>query len=59
MAFFPETAFRRKKRCGSSGDSVAKGLPDNAGDSGWIPDPGRSQITWSNEAQATNTEPVL
>ena len=52
MAFFSEIAFRRKKLCGSSGDSVVKSLPANAGDSGSIPDPGRSQMPWSNEAHA-------
>ena len=33
---------------GFPGGSVVKNLPDNAGDEGLIPDPGRSHMCWSN-----------
>ena len=33
---------------GFPGGSVVKNLPDNAGDSGSIPDPGRSHVQQSN-----------
>ena len=32
------------------GGSMVKKLPVNAGDTGSIPDPGRSHMPWSNEA---------
>ena len=35
---------------GFPGDSVAKNLPANAGDTGSIPDPGRSHMPWGNKA---------
>ena len=33
---------------GFPGGSMVKDLPANAGDTGWIPDPGRSHMPWSN-----------
>ena len=46
---------------GFPGGSVAKNLPASVGDTGLIPDPGRSHMPWSNQAcaPATTTEPVL
>ena len=47
---------------GFPGGSVVKNPPANAGDTGSIPDPGRSHVPWSNEAQASqlqSNEPVL
>ena len=42
------------------GGSVLKNLPANAGDTGLIPDPGRSHTPRSNKARAPQlTEPVL
>ena len=47
-------AGRKKKRVkiqylmGFLGGSVVKNLPDNAGDTGSIPDLGRSHLLWSN-----------
>ena len=43
---------------GFPGDSVVKNPPANAGDMGWIPDPGRSHMLWG-KACTTTTEPVL
>ena len=36
-----------KKNVGFLGGSVVKNLPANAGDTGSIPGPGRSHISWS------------
>ena len=36
---------------GFLGGAVVKNLPANAGDTGSSPGPGRSHITWSNEAR--------
>ena len=39
----------KKTNCrGVRGGSVEKNLPANAGDSGSIPDPGRSHMPWSS-----------
>ena len=40
------------------GGSVDRNLPDNEGDMGSIPGPGRSHMPQSNEPHATTTEPV-
>ena len=44
-------------RLGFPEGSVVKSLPANAGDTGFIPDLGRSHVTLS--PCATSTEPVL
>ena len=48
------------RSCVSSfpGGSVDRNLPDNEGDMGSLPGPGRSHMPQSNEAHATATEPV-
>ena len=43
---------------GFPGDSVVKNPPDDAGDTGSIPDPGRSHVPRSNQF-TTTIEPVL
>ena len=40
----------RKVKQGFPGVSVVKNPPANAGDTGSIPDPGRSHMQWSNSA---------
>ena len=45
----------KKTIAGFSGGSVVKNPPANAGDTGPIPDPGRSHVPWSN----SRTEPVI
>ena len=44
---------------GSSGGSVVKNLPANAGDMDLIPDPGRSHISNDNKTCVPPTEPML
>ena len=39
--------------------SLVKNLPASAGDTGYIPDPGRCHRPRSNKPLATTTEPVL
>ena len=45
------SGFKRRVR-GFPGGSVVKNPPASAGDSGSIPDPGRSPMPWSNQAHA-------
>ena len=47
---------KKKNMVGFPGGSVIKNLPDNAGRTGSIPDPGRSHMPWTKWAYAT-TEP--
>ena len=40
----------KKGKMGFPGGSVVKNPPANAGDTGSIPDPGRSHVLWGNQA---------
>ena len=46
----PLYVLRIKFRWNFPGDSVVKNLPANAGDRGSIPAPGRSYLSWDDEA---------
>ena len=41
------------------GGSGVKNPPASAGDTGLIPDPGRSHMPWSNEAHGPSSQPGL
>ena len=47
-AYIPHANSTLKLQGGFPSGSVVKNLPANAGDTGLIPDPGRSHIPWSN-----------
>ena len=50
---------RREGPQGFTGGPVVKNQPASTGDTGSIPDSGRSHVLRSNEAPTTTTEPVL
>ena len=53
-------AFLKNNVDGFPGASVVKNPPANAGDTSWMPDPGRSHMPWSNiSILATTIDPVL
>ena len=45
---FGDNGGKRKKKRDFPGAAVGKNLPDNAGDTGSSPGPGRSHMPWSN-----------
>ena len=48
LPLIPEKSYFKKKEWGFPGGSLVKNLPDNAGDTGSIPDPGGSHMMSSN-----------
>ena len=53
------SGYKNKEVLGFPGGSVVKNWPANAGDTGSIPDPGRSHIPRRNEPPAVSARAVI